>query len=239
MTNQMSALVTKYLEDKQTVWAPSTRSSERHRLSSVVHALDGNAKTLWGALQHLRPYARVTSWVRVTDFYQWCLDEGHLTGLNIYAAFRKKNPQLFRNAYTPTKPSITYEEAKARISTISNEAVRTYALRLLEGGLRFHEAPLVENGRVCGKGRKTREVFVQGVAPVAYHQVRRALAKVGLKPHMLRKLFLTRLTQLGANPFELCQVAGWSSVQTAQSYISNNNGRIQRLVSEAQGNEAK
>src|SRR5687767_14837988 len=105
-----------YLQDKATAWAPSTQRSERHRLSAVGHVLDGNPRTLWSTTAStLAPYSRVTTWCRVIDYYEWLMEQGHVKGPNVYRAFRKKHAKRFKNAYTPSLPTTSYQEAQEGI----------------------------------------------------------------------------------------------------------------------------
>lgn len=240
----VTQLIEKYLDDKKLAWAETTLKSERHRLNAAAPAIDGKAQTLWDALQEHGAYGRQTIWTRVTDFYQWCLDNEHVQGGNPYRAFRQKNARQFKNVYTKKVPNISFEEIRARIQTIEDEEVRALAERILSGGLRYAESQQVEaDGTVVGKGSKRRRVYVSVESdrvhnPINYQRLRRALATLSLRPHDLRKAFLNRLVELGANEFELCEVAGWSSISTASSYIKANDERIKRLVQMVQSGTA-
>jgi integrase len=75
---------------------------------------------------------------------------------------------------------------------------------------------------VRGKGGKERILFGDGSAfrNINLNTLRRELKKVGLKPHSLRKLFVTRLAKRGdLTDADLCEVMGWESYETARSYI--------------------
>jgi integrase len=236
---QINELMELYLADKLLAWAPSTLKSERYRLQAVALHLNGNADALWQSIKDNGAYSRLTTWVRVTDFYQWCLDEGKLTGGNPYRAFRKKNARLFKNCYEKHVPTLSFDDAKVRIESLADASIRRRALEILFSGMRWAESGKHENGSVVGKGSKRRDVFVPEIQGPeftgCYETFRLALATVGMKPHDLRKLFLNRLVEMGANEFQLTQVAGWSSIATASSYIKVSSSATKALVNQLQG----
>jgi integrase len=192
---------------------------------------------LWDELKRrgLSKYSVVTTWTRVTDFWQFLLDSKLKEGTNEYAEFRRKNELQFKNAYRPKTCGLTYKDALEAIARISRESSRLKATQLLEGGLRFTESLEVKDGAVVGKGGKTRDVFVSSVnLEVSYKTFLRDLHAVGLKPHDLRKVFLTALAQDGANEFELMEAAGWSSITPARSYINVNKKALSERVKRIQ-----
>ena len=94
---------------------------------------------------------------------------------------------------------------------------------------------LNQDGEIRGKGSKVRKVFGTDTckhdqAGVTYSQFYRALKKVDLKPHDLRKVFLTEAVAQGATHFELCKLAGWASINTASSYIGVKDKTLEELV---------
>lgn len=212
-----------YLDSKKGAWAESTLRSEEHRLNGLLPHLNGDAPALWKALASLKPYSRVTAFTRACSFYSFLIAKGHVAGPNVYDAFREENARLFKNAYQPKALSISFEEAKRRIAEIKDEAIRNRALRLLSGGLRFTESATLQDGHVVGKGGKRRRVFCQettgDVYTGSYQTFFRALKKVGLKPHDLRKLCATKLVEAGLKEADLMKVMGWNSIITAKSYL--------------------
>ncbi len=231
--------VVEYLNDKKLAWSDSTLRSEENRLSAVAEVIDGNPQRLWDALEErgLKPYTRVTTWTRVSDFWQWRMDAGKEKGPNKYKAFRKRNAKQFKNTYVRKTPSITFEEAKSLIAQLPSEH-RGKAAELLTGGLRYTESFTLSDGQVTGKGGKVRSVYPEVTAPdykASYQSFLRALKRVGLKPHMLRKIFATAFVNQSENPFLLLEVMGWSSITTAQSYVSANKDEARRLVQQVQG----
>lgn len=233
-------LVDDYINDKKFAWSPSTIRSERYRLYGLTSQLNGNPIQLWEYLvENQKPYSRSTSWTRVVEFWQFLIDEGKLPyGKNPYKDWRTKNARVFKNVYTKTTPTISYEEAKNRLEGISDLAIRRRALEMLSAGTRYDESGRCKEGHVVGKGSKLRNVYKLEIEGPdyqgSYSYFRRVLQKVGLKPHSLRKIFLSRLVELGANPFELCEIAGWEDIKTASSYIKVNSNRIKELIERVQ-----
>lgn len=234
----MKHLIQMYLEDQKLAWSPSTLRSEAARLDKHHTLLALSPEQAWAALGHLKPYTRVTTWTRFVKFIDWAIAAGHLAGPNLFSLFRIRNARLFKHTYTRKPAILGFEEAVTRISTLSNEAIKRRALQLLYSGLRYSELDKISQGSVVGKGGRIRNVFVPKIDGPEYtgthHTFWRALTGIGLTPHMLRKIALTRLVELGADAFELCDLAGWASIQTALSYIKANNGRTKRLMEELQ-----
>lgn len=229
-----------YIKDKTPVWTEASVRSESVRLNRVMTCIDGDATRLWAALEDYGAYSRVTLFNRVVAFYDWGVEERALPAPNPYAIFRKKNKRRFTNQYDRRPPEMTFEEARARVLTIKDTEIRNKCLQLLSGGLRWTESYTLKDGYVLGKGNKMRRVYaVTPEGPIAgahrYRAVLRELKKHGLKPHKLRGIFLSTLVRRGINPFELKKVAGWSSLQTAESYIATNDDNIMKLVGAVQG----
>lgn len=220
-------LITEYLNDFKNAWAPSTLSSEEARLNSIIHVLDGNPESLLSHLSHLKPYSKKTYFIRASHFWQWLIEEGHISDpINPYTRFRKRNARVFKHVYARSFPEFSYREAENRIHSIRQEHVRRAAEGLLSGGLRSCE---IKNGcpsGVIGKGGKPRSIYSEKVwnslnyfRKPSYQALYRALKKVGLKPHDLRKIAANRFREKGLTEEELCQVMGWSSFSTAKSYL--------------------
>ncbi len=235
LTN-MQEFIEQYLEDMKLAWSASTLRSETYRLKAVSSYLNGDAKTLWNELegQGMAPYARVTTWTRVTAFWDWLLEGEKAHGPNPYRIFRKKFARQFRHTYTKRIPSISFDEAKRRIERIHDNDIRSKALELLSTGMRYTESFTIEAGHVTGKGGKRRAVYHSGSVPSTYSSSYstfwRTLGRVGLKPHDLRKICMNKLVEQGANQFELCEIAGWSKIDTASSYIQGNKSSIKELM---------
>ena len=223
-------MINKYIQDHSLAWAPSTLKSESARLRACEKYLDDNPLTLWSAIQNKKPYSRVTIWTRVTNYYKWLVNNGEKEN-NPYENFRKKNARLFKNAYIRRPSSKTLQEAKLRISKIKDTDIREKATQILSSGLRFKESQILEEGFTQGKGSKFRKTYAERVEfTKSYSTFNRALKEVGLKPHELRKIFLTEVVRMGLGPFELCELAGWASIETARSYIQANSNEIKDMA---------
>lgn len=229
-----------YLESKQLAWALTTRRSERYRLAAIAAVLDGNPTTLWAYLESkgVRPYSRCTTWVRVVSLVDFLIAGNQWKGgkqRNEYREWRDKNSRLFKNAYVAKIPTVGFAEANARV--VGNQT----AITALHGALRACEVNCITtDGKVAGKGGKVRAVFVKALQPdqkISYQRFYRALKKLDLTPHDLRKIGLNRLVELGATPFELQAAAGWKSVATAESYIKVQTATLQTLFNKMIGGE--
>lgn len=214
MTNNIES----YLESKKKAWSDTSLRTERSRLNAVKDVLNGNPDDLWAHCEEkkLSPYARATLFIRVASFWDFVSP-----GSNPYREWKKANGRLFKHVYQPKFPDISYEEAKARIAQISNEASRVKALQLLRGGLRWSESSTLRDGSVVGKGAKPRRVYCEAVEyNAAYTTFYRHLRAVGLTPHMLRKIRATDLARKGMNAADLLATFGWQDIKTAQSYLA-------------------
>lgn len=230
----MKDLIDLYIDDHKLSWAPSTLKSERHRLYGLGIQLSTLPIQLWEQIQAQKPYSRVTTWTRVTDFWQWLIDNNHIQGENEYAKFRRKNARLFKNAYQTSKPKITFEEAARLINKLPEGMHRNLALQILGSGERYSEAIQREGTTIVGKGSKRRTTyrpkFTESNRTGSYASFRRALASIGLKPHDLRKLLATRLVERGMNEADLMEIMGWSSILTAKAYLQPKKEQALKLV---------
>lgn len=225
-----------YINAHRLAWAESTLRSENFRLCKVLPYLDKGPDYVWGMIQlRIKAYSRLTLWTRLVNMLEWAIEEGLVEGPNKFKKFRKKNRRLFNHVYIRRPAEITYEEAYRRIERINNVQCAAKAKELICTGLRFAESFNVQGGEVTGKGGKIRRVFARSAdrdntIQVTYSQFYRALKQVGLKPHTLRKVFLSRAVEKGATHFELCKLAGWASINTASSYINTTDKRLEQLV---------
>jgi hypothetical protein len=220
----MKHWLTEYMTYQTNRWAPTTLVSERARLIKLLPQIDGNPDALWVAMASYKPYTRVTTWTRVASYWSFGQRFGFIPpGVNPYDDWREANERRFKNTYTKKLPTITASEALKRLTSLPEANVRAAANFLLVTGTRDCERYTADSGYVVGKGSKTRRVYgseeLNPHPEVSYHQLWRALKSVGLTPHMLRKIHLTELARDGADVFELCETAGWSSPNTAMSYI--------------------
>lgn len=212
----------KYIEKKKNRWAASTLKSEAFRLSSMLPALAcGQPEQLWEFLQAYKPYSRVTMWTRAVDFVTFISGNPE----NAYKIWRDDNAQLFKNAYTPKKVDMSYEEAKEAIESIKEDPIRIRAQSILSTAQRWSESCQRVDANIIGKGGKRRADLrtlhseQDTDSGPTYWDFYSALKRVGLCPHDLRKLALTRAAENGAQAQDLMEIAGWSSIQTASFYL--------------------
>jgi integrase len=230
----MKAWISEYLESKKNAWSESTLSSERSRLEAVESSIAHGPDVLWNDLVRYKPYSRVTTFTRVSDFYDYLLEQGHCQGQNPFRIWRKRNARLFKGAYRPRKPDVSYDEAKALLGRIEERDVRQKCEELLNGGLRFTESLNREGEFVVGKGGKRRRAYA-GASDYqrSYSTLLRRLRQLGLTPHQLRKI---RATHLAANKdlsvFDLCEIFGWSDPRTAMAYVKANDTKIESIMKE-------
>lgn len=209
-----------YLASKSNSCAASTLSGMGRRLKPIAASLNGDPHALWAVLEaKYSPYTRVTLWVTVTSFWDWMIEEGHTDGPNRYTEFRKRNRNFFKNTYARRAVEFTYEEVREKVLGIDDDATREKALQLLTGGLRYTESKtLTPDGYLMGKGASPRKAYV---APVDYRQsystFLREMKKVGITPHVLRKVTATKLGRV-MDDITLMEVFGWKSIETSKFY---------------------
>jgi hypothetical protein len=219
----MKTLIEAYIKDHSNAWTQATLKSERSRLHSIESQVDSGGDGLWAYLDRLGMgrYSKVTYWTRLSHFYDWLVKNGHRTGNNPYKEWREKNARLFKHTYERKFPEISYSEAKRRIESLPDNGIREKCLQLLEGGFRYSESFTLADRHVTGKGGKRRRAFTERNPDYrsSYSTLARSLAGIGLKPHSLRKLAATRFRDLGLREEDLLKVMGWSSMETAKSYL--------------------
>lgn len=213
--------VQQYIDSKALAWSPATQRSELARLRKVLPLLQASPLASYQALKPLySPYTLKTLFIRLSELSAFV--DGDTAG---YKPFIKSHANLFKNAYTKTKVPFTFEQALRLIEELVDGAEQQAAKLMLTTGLRAHEALKYDgSGSIIGKGAKKRPVFTTEHATINgstnYFRVYRSLAKVGLKPHDLRKLAATKLAASGeVNEADLLEVMGWSSLQTAVNYL--------------------
>ena len=219
----MKSLINKYLEDKSLVWSKTTYKSESARLKYLKPHIEKSSEQIWKVLQdNKKPYSRLTYWTRLVNLFDWAIDHGHINGPNVHRVFKSKNPQLFRKVYEKKHPRQNFENVKKMLESLDDAQLRNKALQLLVSGMRYTESLSLKDDKVIGKGNKVRRIY--NAVPVkytmSYSTLWRRLRKLGLKPHDLRKLAGSKFLELGLNEFDLLKVMGWSSIETAKSYIA-------------------
>jgi len=177
----------------------------------------------------------------VSAFIDWAIEENKFDGPNLFAKWRKDNARLFKHQYKRQTPEISFEEARERLQNISDPDIRRKGLELLCSGVRWSESFTFDPSTktVVGKGAKPRRVYMPenkgSDYKGTYSKFLRGLRTVGLKPHLLRKLAATEFYNRGLNEFDLLQVMGWNSIETAKSYIApKKEDEIEQLLDKIQ-----
>lgn len=218
-------LIDLYLMDRKKALAESTLKSRRSRLKALLISMDPDKLHTALEAKGTKPYTIKTTFIEIGNFYGWLMKKGHVqVGPNPFREFMKEHTRLFKNAYEPERIEFDFEEAKKRIDQIGRREIREKARQLLFSGMRWTESFTLKSGAVKGKGGKYAPVFCpEGLQDielsVGYHTFRRELAKVGLKPHTLRKMVATKLAREGASAADIKRYMRWSSINTANSYI--------------------
>lgn len=213
--------IAEYLESKKNSWSPKTLHVENCRLNKLAEVLDGDPKKLWKALDEYGHYTRVNMYGRVATFW----GEAFPNKANPYAEWRKKNQNFFKNAYEPKRVPLSYDEALTKIKLIDDEAIRSRAMDMLKGAVRWSESEQPKGREyIMGKGRKKRPDFRPDVEGPEFTQsydtfLRKLRKATGLTPHDLRKLALTRAAENGAEAADLMEIAGWKEISTAKFYL--------------------
>lgn len=169
-------------------------------------------QTLWSALSNLKAYSRTVTYQRLAEFHAFFGDAS-------FKDWRKANARLFKNVYTFKPVGITYSAAVEAISRMDCVEAQGRATQILKSGQRWSES-LQQGDVVVGKGGKVRPAYANhSPYQKSYSSFLRALKKVGLKPHDLRKLAVTRAAEKGASAADLCRIAGWADISTAYRYL--------------------
>lgn len=226
----MLDLISAYLKENELAWAPKTLILKRQILSYHKEVITGDPKVLWERISQTQTgLTRVTTWQTICGFWDFA-KKGEA---NPYREFRKKNARLFKDQYVRKTTSETMKGAREKIESITDPSIKRKALELLLTGMRWSESLTYKDGMIVGKGNLPRKVDLPKIdgpeLTCHYRTFIRALEDVGLKPHALRKIYLTECVNSGANVFELQQMAGWKSLQSALSYINVDQARLQTL----------
>jgi integrase len=230
MTKKQSvtAIIERYLASKAGSWSAATLKSERSRLTGVTLELLQDPAALYTFLKderELAPYSLRTAFIRAGEVVEFAMSQGDLkSGENKVKRFMEERAKLFKHVYQKKHVEVTFEEAAQRIAKMENESSRARALELLFTGMRWAESESFEDGKVVAKGGATRSVALSAnVNHVEYEAnyttFYRHLKKVGLTPHMLRKLCATKVVERGADVADLMKMFGWTNSNTAMIYV--------------------
>jgi len=220
-----------YLPSMKDRWSGSTLRSERARLAHVDFQQIQDPGQVYQALMQrgIALYSVKTVFMRLSSFYNWLIYSGHISGTNPYKDYLYTHANKFKAAKKRRAMPFTPEEVVARVAQIEDVGARRKAEQLLLTGMRWSESLTLKQESpqtwwVRGKGNKVRQVFLPAAwnelnytAP--YKQFLNHLKRVGLTPHMLRKAAATRALHAGASLPDLLALFGWSSAETALSYL--------------------
>lgn len=202
-----------YLNGKRNQWAPETLRARTYALKAMLPFLTGVPETLMAFLSTLTPRSISLYYLIAAGFWK------EHTGKDTYGQYRKSNRNLFKTHYVPELLEVDFSTALGRINTITYEPARKRALQMLSSAQRANDTCVGDGENVVGKGSKMRPNFASNVTLIPYPTLYKHLKSVGLKPHTLRKLALTRLAANGATAADLCLVAGWTNISTAFAYL--------------------
>ena len=227
----MKTQIDLYIESKKYSWSDSTKRSERARLNSLSRGKHTCPEKMYEHLvnKNMKVYSIKTAFLRLKSFHDFLIESGVTDGPNLFSQFIQKNARLFKYAYERKSVEMSFSEGVKRCKTIRNDSCRRKALEIIGSGLRLseHRAFDRDNGRVKGKGGKTRNIHIPDIKgsrrDYSDTTFRRELARVGLRPHDLRKLYATRLLQDGMNIVEVARLLGHTSITTTEKYIQDLN----------------
>jgi integrase len=236
MSNRIIIQIEAFLNKKKTAWSEATLASCSaflNKYGSLV--ILGSPEVLLQALNTKGRYTVTTYFAHAASFYEFI----HPNAPNVFALYRKDNRNVFKNAYQSRKIEKTYDEVRDILESQSPSDEKEACLYLLRTAQRSSEAGLSRTSDavrassgterpsdyIIGKGGKERinlgaDLFPEGAVRWNYYRVYRYLkGLLGISPHALRKLALTRAGERGAGAADLCEIAGWSSISTAIRYL--------------------
>lgn len=214
--------VEEFILNKQHAWSLSTLRSERYRLLANMDILNEGPGKAYILLVKagMKGYSIKTLFIRAATL------EEYLGITSTYKAYLAKNANIFKRVYKKERLEMTYKEARQRLEKMPTSKLKEAAMVLLGSGMRASEAINYDgSGVVTGKGGKQRAIVVSNDLKkhaIGYFALYRYLRKIGLKPHTMRKLAATELANNGLREADLMEVMGWSSIQTASSYLQPN-----------------
>lgn len=233
--------IEEYIASQRLAWSDTTLKSESSRLLCIPASLRSPREVYdYLVAQGRAPYSIKTTFIRLAKMEQWALSRGKI-GDDPYRVFIMEHRRLFKHAYQRIPVNVTFDEALVLIKRLPEDC-QQQALTLLNTGLRISEIYKIQKDEdgyyVIGKGGKRRKIYgkINMTGPVAKARFRAELHKVGLVPHDLRKLAATRLAERGALPQDLCEVFGWSKIETAYYYLQpQREDKLRAFVEESLG----
>lgn len=224
--DKMTLLINRFLEARKTKWSASTLRTIPFRLKGVTMAHLQSPQKLYDYLSKERGLSRYTlntTYINIADFAEFLVDEGELE-VSRLKKWKADNANLFKHAYTKKRVDISFAEALEKINQIDVADIRAKCLQLLATGMRYTESETLEDGQVVGKGGYVRTVpnanqFKADDFTKTYGAVYKQLKKVGLTPHMLRKICATEHAKDGASEADLMNIFGWRNSTMAHMYV--------------------
>lgn len=239
------SVVKSFLKYHETAWAPSTLKTETARLSAIEPLLGLAPKDLHEALQTRgqSPYTIKATLMRLATIEAWAVKQGMLSGPGVFSEYLRLHRNRLKHAYQRREVNVALEDVDTKLATLPRDIQPTVQFMLLTG-LRISEVYKIQKDPrglfVVGKGGKPRRIYGTMEVPdlASRDKVRRALTKVGLRPHDLRKIAATRLAIRGATAQDLCEVFGWNTVTTAFYYLqAKREDKLHELTKEAAGGQ--
>jgi len=216
------------------ILSPQSMKSIFYRLKKPVEesVITGDPTDLLTYLNaYLSQMSILATYSDVTTFVEWCIHTKRMDGPNQYEIYRKRHRRksFFKGHGTPRKDLPSLATAEALIATLKSPKVKRKALELLVTGMRWRESLTLKDGVVLGKGLKPRKISLPAIPGPPwvghYDSFRKALAKIGLKPHDLRKIYATHLAKvLRLNAYEIQAKLGHASILTSQAYVNIGEG---------------
>jgi integrase len=212
-----------YVKANSHRWSNTTIYQTRSVLERYSGVLNGDPRAFAEALGTLSAYTAKQRWIVVSGFWSFYGVK------NPYREYYNQISRQFKHVYVRKTVKATYEDVLAMIKALKDERLKAAAMDIITSGVRFCELYAENNqGMIRGKGGRTRVDLRTGSARVhaQYKYItlyRKLKESLGVTPHELRKLALTRLANKGATAADLCEVAGWSSIDTAYYYLQPKN----------------
>jgi integrase len=219
-------LIDQYIKSKKLAWARTSQKNERARLNKHgKHVLDAPKEYYDFLKTYMKAYSIKSTFTRLGKFYEFLVKIKTIPfSENPWKTFLSDNALLFKYSYQTERLKVTYHEARIRILTIEEYQYRMAALQMLEAGLRYCELRTFDGERVIGKGSKPRAVFMRAELKLfrysgSYTPLFKILKSHGLKPHTLRKLCATELSNRpGVSDVDIMEVFGWNDIGTSAKY---------------------
>lgn len=239
-------LVDIYIDTIGRSWSNTTQKTEASKLkalTTIINTFGLSPADIYRELiaKGYTQYTISARFTRLRHFFKFLLDAEFIgSGINPFESYMKfYDRKFFKNAYNRELGVISREEALEKIALLTTSEQREHVMFLLNSGLRLEESyNVISDGAggfiVKSKGGKIRRVYISPPkALVNKSTLQKALNKVGLKAHTLRKLCATNLANKGCSNMDLLKIMGWSKLETAQLYLQpKNDDHIKQMMIE-------